>query len=111
MLSSWLRRSVAGIGVGHEVEFDIGDGADESVEALLRVVEKGVTRNHQFPLCIPDRATDEPVIGILGSQQCSTLTVQAGTEVRRTRHWPKRLLFSGGEEGFREGIAGLIKFQ
>ncbi len=60
------------------MRFHIADGAYETVEPLLGVVEEGASRNDQFPAAVLDGSADEAAISVLGLEQSSVCAVKLG---------------------------------
>src|SRR5439155_16295649 len=48
---------------GLKEDFDIADGGDEGLQALVRIEEESAAGNDQHPIGVPDRTADQAAIG------------------------------------------------
>ena len=85
---------VAGVGVGHQINLDVLHRADETVEAVIGVVQEFVAGNDQFPLAVPDRAADQPGVGIFRLLQRPAAPIDAPVERRCRRDRAEFRVFS-----------------
>ena len=92
---------VTRVGIGGEVELDVGDRLDQADQPLLGISEERISRNDQFPLAVPDGPTDQrPAAKLRKLQRAAAVNI--AKEMTDGIYRAERLVFSQREQRLRQ---------
>ena len=93
---------VPGVGIGVKIDFNIFYGLHEAVQTFYRIFQQHVSRDHQFPLTVPDRSANQSVAGDIGLTHGLIRNDSDAIERLGTVHRAERLVFADGKQLIRQ---------